>query len=46
LAARGVNIGRAGIAKIESGRRAVCDFELMALSSALAVSLMWLLDGN
>ena len=45
LAARGVSIGRAGIAKIESGRRAVADYELVALASALAVPLMWLLDG-
>jgi hypothetical protein len=45
LAARGVCIGRAGIAKIESGRRAVSDFELVALASALAVPLLWLLDG-
>ena len=46
LAARGVTIGRAGIAKIESGRRAVSDFELVALANALAVPLVWLLDGH
>lgn len=45
LAARGVTIGRAGIAKIESGKRAVSDYELVALASALAVPLIWLLSG-
>ncbi len=46
LAARGVTIGRAGIAKVESGRRAVSDYEVVAFASALAVSLTWLLDGH
>ncbi len=46
LAARGVNIGRASIAKIESGQRAVSDYELVALASALAVPLTWLLAGG
>lgn len=46
LAARGVTIGRAGIAKIESGKRAVSDYELVALASALAVPLTWLLGGG
>jgi transcriptional regulator with XRE-family HTH domain len=46
LAARGVTIGRAGIAKIESGHRAVSDYELVAFASALGVPLTWLLDGR
>jgi hypothetical protein len=46
LAARGVTIGRAGIAKVESGRRAVSDYELVAFASALAVPLTWLLGGG
>jgi transcriptional regulator with XRE-family HTH domain len=46
LAARGVTIGRAGIAKIEAGSRAVTDFELVALAHALSVPLIWLLDGK
>jgi len=46
MAARGVTIGRAGIAKVESGRRAVSDYELVAFASALAVPLTWLLGGS
>jgi len=43
LAARGVTIGRAGIAKIEAGRRGVSDFEIVALSQSLGVTVNWLL---
>ena len=43
LAARGVIIDRAGIAKIETGRRYVSDFEVKALAHALSVSVGWLL---
>ena len=43
LAARGVSIDRAGIAKIETGRRFVSDFEVKALAQALGVSVGWLL---
>ena len=46
LAARGVNIDRAGIAKIETGRRYVSDFEVKALALALKVSVGWLLGGE
>jgi len=46
LAARGVTIGRAGIAKIESCRRTVADYELVAIANALNVPLVWLLDGK
>jgi len=44
LAAQGVTIDRAGIAKIESGRRYVSDFEVKALATALGVSVTWLLE--
>jgi HTH-type transcriptional regulator, cell division transcriptional repressor len=43
LAARGVTIDRAGIAKIETGRRFVSDFEVKALAQVLEVSVSWLL---
>jgi hypothetical protein len=46
LAARGVTIGRAGIAKVEAGHRAVSDYELVAFASALSVPLSWLLSGH
>jgi hypothetical protein len=44
LSTFGVNIDRAGIAKIETGIRGVLDFELVALSKALNVKVTWLLD--
>jgi transcriptional regulator with XRE-family HTH domain len=43
LAVRGVSIDRAGVAKIETGRRYVSDFEVKALAQALGVSVGWLL---
>ena len=43
LAARGVSIDRAGIAKIETGRRYVSDFEVKALAQVLGVRVSWLL---
>jgi transcriptional regulator with XRE-family HTH domain len=43
LAARGVAVDRAGIAKIETGRRYVSDFEVKALAQALGVKVTWLL---
>jgi hypothetical protein len=43
LSKLGVNIDRAGIAKIESGIRGVLDFELVALAKALGVKVTWLL---
>jgi hypothetical protein len=39
----GVSIDRAGVAKIETGIRGVLDFELVALSRALGVSVISLL---
>lgn len=46
LAARGVTIDRAGIAKLETGSRYVSDFEVKALAAALDVSVEWLLDSR
>jgi hypothetical protein len=43
LSKLGVNIDRAGIAKIETGIRGVLDFELVALAKALNVKVNWLL---
>jgi transcriptional regulator with XRE-family HTH domain len=43
LAKQGVSIDRAGIAKIEAGIRGVLDFELVAISKALDVSVSSLL---
>lgn len=43
LAALGVLIDRAGIAKIETGIRGVLDYELVALAKALDVKVTWLL---
>ena len=43
LSTLGVSIGRAGIAKIESGIRGVLDYEVVALSKALHVKASWLL---
>ena len=43
LARAGVQIDRAGIAKIENGLRRICDFELKALAGVLKTSSSWLL---
>ena len=43
LAALGVPVDRVMIAKIETGRRCVYDFEVIAFSRALKVSPTWLL---
>jgi len=43
LAAMGVSLDRAAIAKIEGGIRYVLDFELKALALALHVRVDWLL---
>jgi transcriptional regulator with XRE-family HTH domain len=45
LARLGVQLDRAAIAKIESNRRFVLDYELKALASVLGVEVNWLL-GN
>lgn len=43
LSKLGVSIDRAGIAKIETGIRGVLDIELVAISKALSVTVLWLL---
>jgi len=40
------NMNRATIAKIEIGLRGVLDYELLAISKILDVSLDWLLSGS
>jgi HTH-type transcriptional regulator, cell division transcriptional repressor len=46
LAARGVSVDRSGIAKIETGRRYVSDFEVRGLALALDVKVSWLLGAE
>lgn len=42
LAVMGINLDRTAISKIEAGQRQVLDYELLALSKALGVSVDWL----
>ncbi len=42
----GVPLDRAAVAKIEIGLRGVLDYELLAISRVLDVSLDWLLAGD
>lgn len=44
LAARGLQIDRSAIGRIENGKRQVLDYELKALASALHVAAAELLD--
>ena len=44
LAAKGVSLDRAGVAKIENGLRGVSDFELVALAEVLGVEITALLN--
>lgn len=46
LALLGVQLDRAAIAKIESDRRRVLDFELKTIAQALEVPVEWLLGGS
>ena len=46
LALLGIQLDRAAVAKIESDRRGVLDFELKAIAEALEVSVDWLLGGS
>ena len=46
MAERGVRMGRVTIAKIESGRRAVYDMELLAFSRCLGVPASVLMMGG
>jgi transcriptional regulator with XRE-family HTH domain len=45
MARRGIYIDRAGIAKIETGIRRVCDYELKGLAAALGVTMEQLVSG-
>ena len=44
LSKLGVSVGRAGIAKIETGIRGVLDYEVLALAKALSKRTSWLLS--
>lgn len=44
IAVQDIHLDRSAIAKIETGIRYVNDFELLALSKALGVSIAWLLE--
>ena len=46
LAARGVLLDRAAIAKIENFHRSVLDYELKALGEVLGVDVDWLLGAK
>lgn len=46
LKSLGVECDRLAICRIETGLRAVTDYELVALSKALGVSVNWLLFGK
>jgi HTH-type transcriptional regulator, cell division transcriptional repressor len=46
LAALGVQLDRAAIAKIENGHRRIYDFEVQALAKALSVRIDWLFGGD
>jgi hypothetical protein len=46
IAALGVQLDRAAVAKIENGHRRVYDFEVLALAKALNVKVAWLLGGD
>lgn len=43
LALHGVQLDRAAVAKVESNRRRVLDYELKAFAKALDVNVNWLL---
>jgi len=43
LARLGIQLDRAAVAKIETNRRYVLDYELKALANALGVEVKWLL---
>ena len=42
----GISLDRLSISRIESGNRFVTDYEVVALSKALNVSIYWLLLGE
>jgi transcriptional regulator with XRE-family HTH domain len=46
LAAIGIQLDRAAIAKIENGHRRVFDYEVRGLAKALNVRIDWLFGGS
>lgn len=46
LARRGIQITQTGVSKLESGKRAVLDYEVVALAKVLKVNVVWLLEGR
>lgn len=46
LQVRGVDLNASGLSKLEGQIRFVTDFELLALSDILGVSVVWLLTGE
>jgi transcriptional regulator with XRE-family HTH domain len=46
LAALGVQLDRAAVAKIENGHRRIYDYEIRALAKALNVRIDWLFGGD
>lgn len=46
LAAHGIQLDRAAVAKIENNLRHVLDYELKALADVLGVDVNWLLGGQ
>ena len=46
LQVRGVDLNASGLSKLEGQIRFVTDFELLALSEILNVSVYWLLTGE
>lgn len=46
LQVRGVDLNASGLSKLEGQIRFVTDFELLALSDILNVSVFWLLTGK
>lgn len=46
LQVRGVDLNASGLSKLEGQIRFVTDFELLALSEILGVSVYWLLTGK
>ncbi|MDR0818993.1 MAG: helix-turn-helix domain-containing protein [Oscillospiraceae bacterium] len=45
LQVEGVNLTQKAISRIETGKRVVADYELLAASRVLGVTLDWLLSG-
>ncbi|WP_099204036.1 helix-turn-helix domain-containing protein [Scatolibacter rhodanostii] len=46
LQVRGVDLNASGLSKLEGQIRMVSDYELLALSEILGVSIYWLLTGK